>query len=136
MEHNQLIYLAPNKNKLKSFRTNITLWRRRYRVLEEEDIRTDIQTEYLFLRKTTIPLKNIVRLYPCTLSRTHPLATRTKGSNDSRSRESAVEYLITLGPRHCLRAQRQPWQGLALTNMNVANLNKFLYEYLLREIQI
>jgi hypothetical protein len=48
-----------------------------------------------------------VRLYPCTLSRTHPLATRTKGSNDSRSRESAVEYLITIGSRHCLPAQRQ-----------------------------
>jgi hypothetical protein len=29
----------------------------------------------------------------------HPLATRTKGSNDSRSRESAVEYLISRRPQ-------------------------------------
>jgi hypothetical protein len=56
-----------------------------------------------------------VRLYTCTLSRTHPLATRTKGPNDSRSHESAVEYLITIGLRHCLPAQSQPWQGRALT---------------------
>ena len=66
------------QTKLESFRTNVTLWRRRYRILEEEDIRTDIQTECFSLRKTTIPPKNV----------------------------------------------------------NVASLDEFLYEHLLREIQI
>jgi hypothetical protein len=47
-----------------------------------------------------------VRLYPFTLSRTHPLATRTKGSNDSRSRKSAVEYLITIGLKTALAGSR------------------------------
>lgn len=67
-----------SQNKLETFRTNVTLWRRRYRTLKEEEIRTDIQTECYQLRKTTIFLKNV----------------------------------------------------------NVTNLNEFLYEHLLREIQV
>jgi hypothetical protein len=42
-----------------------------------------------------------VRLYPFTLSRKHHIDTRTKGSNDSRERESAVVYLIYVSSDTC-----------------------------------